>query len=55
MVATTTTKSRLEHDQDNDKSVLPTTEEMHTRFHAVPPLQHVLGAAKGVAVSDIQW
>ncbi|KAI2494392.1 Iron only hydrogenase large subunit [Fragilaria crotonensis] len=29
--------------------------QLHTRFHVVPPLQHSLGAAAGVAVQDTQW
>jgi len=29
--------------------------QMHTRYHVVPPLQHTLGAAAGVAVKDMQW
>lgn len=29
--------------------------ERQTRFHVVPPLQHSLGAAAGVAVKDTQW
>ena len=28
---------------------------LHTRFHVVPPLQHTMGAAAGVAVQDTQW
>lgn len=28
---------------------------LHTRYHVVPPLQHTLGAAAGVAVQDTQW
>ena len=28
---------------------------LHTRYHVVPPLQHSLGAAAGVAVQDTQW
>jgi iron only hydrogenase large subunit-like protein len=28
---------------------------LHTRFHVVPPLQHSMGAAAGVAVQDTQW
>lgn len=28
---------------------------LHTRYHVVPPLQHSLGAAAGVAVLDTQW
>jgi hypothetical protein len=28
---------------------------MHTRYHVVPPMQHALGAAAGVAVADTQW
>ncbi|CAB9506562.1 Probable cytosolic Fe-S cluster assembly factor [Seminavis robusta] len=29
--------------------------ELQTNFHVVPPLQHSLGAAAGVAVKDTQW
>jgi len=29
--------------------------ERQTRFHVVPPLQHSMGAAAGVAVKDTQW
>jgi len=35
-------------------SHLPET-ELHTSYHVVPPLQHSLGAAAGVAVKDTQW
>ena len=28
---------------------------LHTHYHVVPPLQHSLGAAAGVAVQDTQW
>ena len=28
---------------------------MHTRYHVVPPMQHSLGAAAGVAVLDTVW
>lgn len=28
---------------------------LHTRFHVVPPLQHTMGAAAGVAVQNTQW
>jgi hypothetical protein len=28
---------------------------LHTRYHVVPPLQHTLGAAAGVAVQDTLW
>lgn len=29
--------------------------ERQTRYHVVPPLQHSMGAAAGVAVKDTQW
>merc|ERR1712238_412777 len=29
--------------------------ERQTGFHVVPPLQHSMGAAAGVAVKDTQW
>jgi hypothetical protein len=28
---------------------------LYTRYHVVPPLQHTMGAAAGVAVNDTHW
>ena len=28
---------------------------IYTRYHVVPPMQHTMGAAAGVAVQDMQW
>ena len=33
----------------------PLNEQLQTTFHAVQPLQLQYGAAKGMAVKDIQW
>lgn len=61
----TETRQRVQETQhvlQEIQTPLPVQEEgpppqawMHTHYHVVPPMQHTLGAAAGVAVQDTQW